>query len=449
MYLMSLILICLALTRGIFADFAYITNYDGGNISIVDLTTNATVGYVDNGPFTLAQPFIVQFTPDQTKAYVLCNNGVFAIDPTQNLVTARVDDSLSLFFIPQGISYSLDSTTAYVTNLATSTVNVIDVASNTVTAIVNTNGNPFDLPIGIQVDPTTGMKAYVANYNSSMVSIIDLTQNPPIVTGYVGTNGNAFSSPYEIAFVDDTSAYVTNRGAAADASVSIINTTLDIVTGYVIPLNNNFSEVEHLFVSFDNSFLLVESDGTDQVSLVSTVSNTTQEYLNGVFNNPDCFHLTLDDDTAYVVNRGSNGISIVDLVRNLQTGTVDTSQFPLDSPSSIDISFKIQPVHIIPRFPPTNLQVDTTKKNVFAAQTDLINVFTWSPPPLLNDYHPVSYQVYRDAALTDLLATVSADQPLQFNDHNRRKGNTDTYYVVAVLANGEASLPATITVTRE
>ena len=83
-------------------------------------------------------------------------------------------------------------------------------------------------------------------------------------------------------------------------------------------------------------------------------------------------------------------------------------------------------------------------QDTFFLQEDLINNLTWSATgPSL----PVSYTIYRDAELTDLVALIPATEPLQFLDHNRLPGITYTYYLVGTNAVGTTSNPVVITVT--
>jgi hypothetical protein len=64
---------------------------------------------------------------------------------------------------------------------------------------------------------------------------------------------------------------------------------------------------------------------------------------------------------------------------------------------------------------------------------------TWSPPT--GGITPVAYNIYRNAGLTDLAATVSAnDVPLIFEDHNRRKNVIYTYYIVSIDKLGNQSI---------
>ncbi len=89
---------------------------------------------------------------------------------------------------------------AYVTNSNSSSVSVIDTASNSVVATVGVGGRP----IGIGITPD-GSRAYVANSNSNSVSVIDTATNSVVATVGVG------SYPQGLAITPDGSrAYVAN-----------------------------------------------------------------------------------------------------------------------------------------------------------------------------------------------------------------------------------------------
>ena len=93
--------------------------------------------------------------------------------------------------------------------------------------------------------------------------------------------------------------------------------------------------------------------------------------------------------------------------------------------------------------PPKNLRGKRIK-NQFLTQTDLVNVLRWDPP--INGAVPVAYKVYR-TNLNRLIGIVGAGRALNFEDHNRSKNITYTYYIVSVDAQDNNSLPASITVT--
>ncbi len=419
---------------------AYVANYAGNNISIVDLTNMITLGYVDNGSFPLQNPGVVKFTPDNTKAFVLSqtNNAVFVIDPTQNLIVAEVNVGAFPFSGPANIDITSDGTKAYVTNPNNNTVSVIDVATNTVTGYVNPNGFPFNYPFDVSFS-TNGALAGVTNFLGNNVSIIDATTNT--VLQYAVNGSPAGIGPRNIGLIDNTSAYVTDYNSPSAQAVAIIDLNTKTVTGYVNPNGFPFSNAENLFISFDLQHAYIESDSTNKISIVDIPTNTVTGFINASFGDPNSFHVNFDNTLMYVVNTAINSITLIDLTANTQIGVVNSSAYPFNTPVSMDLSNLIAPVI---SSAPTDLQ-GFKKHNIFASQTDLINLITWAPP--LSNVQPTYYQIYRDAALTNLAGTVQATDPLQFIEHDRHKGRTYTYYVVAIGANGTVSEAAEVSIS--
>jgi hypothetical protein len=93
--------------------------------------------------------------------------------------------------------------------------------------------------------------------------------------------------------------------------------------------------------------------------------------------------------------------------------------------------------------PPTRLK-GKQEANVFATQKDIVNILTWHAPT--SGSPPVAYLIYRDADLTKLAATISATERLRFQDHQRKKNKTYSYFIVSVDAAGRTSFPARIIV---
>ncbi len=94
--------------------------------------------------------------------------------------------------------------------------------------------------------------------------------------------------------------------------------------------------------------------------------------------------------------------------------------------------------------PPSHLR-GKQEANRFLSQTEFINHLTWDAPSL--GLLPVSYKIYRDANLKHAIAIISSSDRLEFVDHNRKKGQTYTYYIVSVDQFGNGSVPATVTVS--
>ncbi len=99
--------------------------------------------------------------------------------------------------------------------------------------------------------------------------------------------------------------------------------------------------------------------------------------------------------------------------------------------------FRGNPCGVLPA--PTKL---TAQKicHRFPTQVDIINQLCWDAVT-----GAVAYNVYADAALTILLATITTS-PLCYSQHQITQGKTVTYYVTAVGANGSQCAPATVTI---
>jgi YVTN family beta-propeller protein len=89
--------------------------------------------------------------------------------------------TLALFLVVFGASTALAQTRGYVTNAISSTVSVIDTATNTVVATVAGGEGPF----GVAVTPN-GAFAYVANSRDNTVSAISTATNTVVATIPVG-----------------------------------------------------------------------------------------------------------------------------------------------------------------------------------------------------------------------------------------------------------------------
>jgi YVTN family beta-propeller protein len=115
-----------------------------------------------------------------------------------------------------GVVITSDGAHAYVTNLASNSVSVIDTATNTVTATITSLSSPN----GIALTPNDEY-AYITNGGNNSVSIISTTMNTVNATVTVGIN------PYGVAITPNSEyAYVTNL---ISGTVSVINTATNLV----------------------------------------------------------------------------------------------------------------------------------------------------------------------------------------------------------------------------
>ena len=106
------------------------------------------------------------------------SSSVSVIDTATNTVTATVE-----MFQPVGVAITPDGTRAYVTNSSATfgSVSVIDTATNTVTATVGTGPNAQSLAI-----TPDGAHVYVACFGANSISVIDTATNTVSATIGVG-----------------------------------------------------------------------------------------------------------------------------------------------------------------------------------------------------------------------------------------------------------------------
>ena len=192
--------------------------------------------------------------------------------------------------VVQPATASAQTTTfAYVVNYGSNNVSVIDTSSDTVVATVPVGNGPFRI-----VFTNEGAKAYVTNYGSGTVSVISTTRNQVIHTVAVGTN------PWGIALSPDgTKVYVANSGSG---NVSIIDTATDTVSsGFTVgdsPIGIAFSpDGTHFLVSG----LSAGCPNDHCVQDYAYPSNTQIGTISGIRGQGERISF-LDNTTAFVVN---------------------------------------------------------------------------------------------------------------------------------------------------
>ncbi len=130
----------------------------------------------------------------------------------------------------------------------------------------------------------------------------------------------------------------------------------------------------------------------------------------------------------------------------------DNGHLPTTSPITINLivtpsETPVPPVPPVPPGPfilPPNHLKGFQVANRFVVQTEYVNILTWRANSQRNS--AVAYRIYRDSLLKQLIGVISGSHDLRFEDHNREKGKTYTYFVVSVDEFGNTSLPATVTI---
>jgi YVTN family beta-propeller protein len=187
---------------------------------------------------------------------------------------------------------------AYVANYGSDDVSVIDTQSDEVV------GSPIAVgsePEAIAITPDA-KTAYVVNFGSDDVSVID-TETNQVIGSPIGVG----SEPVAIAISPDGKrAYVVNSGAE---DITVIDTQSDQVVGSPISVGKRPWGIA---ISPDGKRAYVAVDGPQAVSVIDTETNQVIGSPIGVGTTPIPIAISPDGKTAYVANYEENDVSVID-----------------------------------------------------------------------------------------------------------------------------------------
>jgi YVTN family beta-propeller protein len=307
--LVSFVLACVLAPSALARD-AYVTNSNGGSVSVIDTGTNtAAASTIPVGAF----PAGLAITPDGSRAYVPNRfagppGTLSVIDTSTNTV---VGTPIVVGNGPSAIAITPNGQFAYVANRTSNDVSVIDTATNAVV------GSPIPLgasanPKGIAITPD-GQHAYVANGGLNTVSVISTASNSvvglPIPAGGV--------NPFSLAITPDgATVYVVNQNSGSVTPISTATNT----AGSPIPVT---SAPINLAISRNGNFAYIVSQNTpfSAVSIIDTATNTVvgSPITTGAQSLGMAF--TPSGKTGYVSNGDDDNVSVIDTNTNTTTGS--------------------------------------------------------------------------------------------------------------------------------
>lgn len=264
----------------------FVTNRGGDSVSIINTATDTVLSEVDVGNV----PTRVAFTPNSAKAYVPNNGAPLGIS------VVDVASETLLSFIPitgladpttiPTLASTPDGTKIYAARLTTDNVDVIDTATDTVTATIAVGNSPR----AVAITPD-GTKVYVTNTASHTVSVISTATNT--VTATVAVQ---FSPRGMVITPDGSKAYVANRGSD---SVSVIDVATDTVTSNVSILPAEGPE--NIAITPDGTKVYTANEDTNNVSAISTATDTLTGNTAAQASTPNAgLAVTADSSKVYV-----------------------------------------------------------------------------------------------------------------------------------------------------
>lgn len=462
---------------------------DGRFIYLAEVFTDSIAGFAVNDDGTLSSlagsPFAagnfiedVAITPNGLFLYAVNtfdnNITTFSVDATTGFLTPLGVTPVTGTSVPTALTITPDGKFAYVASQGLpGTLSVFSLDSIT-GAMTEAGFSPIVL--GNQVSPVVftphkipgaGMyyMAYIPIVDHVNAYTIDESTGAPTLVASIPMGGGA--NPRDMVITpDDSTAYVTNQGAG---NVGVIDLTgapgtypaASFILGFSVPLGNGMTPDQAPRASFMADIMLAGEVSTFDASNSITLENQpplhvpplpTPSIASYVWQfdaepplppsaSPTVGHIftTAGVHTVTLTVTNSNQTSIL----SSQTYTGETMINNGGPAATLQQTFNVLAPIIPPPFPPRNLQ-GRQVKDIFATQSTLVNVLTWQPP--LSGALRVSYAIYRDAGLTQLIGTVPAAGTLSFQDGRRVPGVAYTYYVVSIAADGAVSAPAIVTV---
>jgi len=187
---------------------------------------------------------------------------------------------------------------AYIPNYVSDNVSVINTATNAVVATIAVGNQPY----GVSNSPD-GSRVYVTKVGSDNVSVINTATNTVVATIGVGIY------PYGVNTSPDGSrVYVAN---AVSGNVSVINTATNTVVATIGVGNYPYG----VSTSPDGSRVYVTNAVSNNVSVINTATNAVVATI-GVGSGPRGVSTSPDGSRVYVTNFGSDNVSVINTATN-------------------------------------------------------------------------------------------------------------------------------------
>lgn len=295
---------------------AYVTNYYGDTVSVIDGsgadTVAATLSTQYNFNLAIPNAVVVNALASPPRAYTanFWANTISVIDEESLTVTATVPADGVHAGGPRALAINPAGGKLYVANYGSGVVTVLDTETYDELASITVGIKPRALGIFVS-GPRT--RVFVANRESNSVSIIDGDTDTVVKTVAVG------AAPKSIAVDSSTGyAYVTCESANV---VTVIDDSDDVTA--TIPVG-----VRPVGVGVDTirGRVFVANNGSGTVHVART-SDLTREATLTVEAQPWAVAVDEGDGKVYVTNYGSGSISVIDDALAVSSVGVGTSPY--------------------------------------------------------------------------------------------------------------------------
>jgi len=291
-----------------------------GNSIVVDLNNSIyTTGQFaeqvdfdpDNGVFNLttsnattANVFVLKLAQCNTPVL----NNVTNQTVCNNSLTTAVNFTSTPTIASTGYSWTNNNSQIGLASSGTGNIQVF--------TALNSTSNPITSIITVVSTVKTSKYAYIPNYNSNTVSVIDLANNNVIATIGVG------SQPTGVAITPDGSkVYITNQFSN---NISVIST----ITNSVIATFTVGATPTGIVVTPNGNKIYVSINGGNQIAEVNPATNTVVSYFDCHGTRPYNLTVTPDGTKLYVTCRTSDNVSVFNTVDNSFVTTIAVGARP-------------------------------------------------------------------------------------------------------------------------
>ncbi|MEW6163122.1 MAG: DUF4382 domain-containing protein [Nitrospirota bacterium] len=301
----------------------YVTNEGSNNVSVINRQSDEVVGTIMVGK--KPRGVATGLRRDRLRVYVANSgsNSISVIDPTTN----KVENEIPIRFgrEPEGIAVakiSPEKEFIFVTNYGSNNVSVVDALTHREIERIDVGSGP----VAVAVDPY--LNVYAVNKNSKDVSVIrcDIQGRcEKVINVNVEWTPMAFSVDYQRGKV-----YVANYGfdklSVIDIktrAVSVISDVGKYITG--VTTDPTLDRI-YLLREFPGEIVIIRPPSEDSSTLRPIMVPVVGTIAVG--NSPRSLILDPEGRKIYVVNRGSDNVSVIDKITKKEEKTIPVGKKP-------------------------------------------------------------------------------------------------------------------------
>lgn len=285
----------------------FVTNRDSSDVTVIDMKTDTILDRIACGDFS--NPHMAVATRDGKNLLVTGTNSNFVaiIDLKTREIT-----KVRLGLMPEHFDITPDGKYAYIGNMASGCVSVVDIEAKKETSRLT----GFFEPHGIVCLPDNS-KVYISNMGAHEVAVIDVEKQMvasrmDVGSAYVMARVDMNVKMAEVVGIANPTLTIDGRYAyAADGDsnqVAVIDTIDDSVVA-TIPVGD---DPWRAYASPDGTKMVVPNNGDETISVIDTATNKVIATFPGGADMTGV-NFVNGGKKAYVISRGDNAVYIFDM----------------------------------------------------------------------------------------------------------------------------------------